>query len=49
MGWYPSKLRYVSGERAATFLFHYVPAYILDFSALLLGKKTSRVLYSSMQ
>jgi len=52
MIWYPSKLRYVSGERAygaAAFLFHYVPAYMLDFPALLLGRKASRVLYSSMQ
>ena len=52
MIWYPSKLRYVSGERvygAAAFLFHYVLAYILDFPALLLGRKASRVLYSSMQ
>ena len=52
MIWYPSKLSYVSGERAyraASFLFHYMPAYILDFPALLLGRKASRVLYSSMQ
>ena len=52
MIWYPSKLRYVSGELAyktAAFLYHYMPAYLLDFPALLLGRKTSRVLYSSMQ
>lgn len=43
--WYPST-SYLPGKytyKAAFFLYHYVPAYIVDFIALLMGKKTQFV------
>jgi len=46
MVWRPSELSYFSSKfayRAAVFFYHYMPAYILDFPALLMGKKTNRV------
>lgn len=45
MLWYPNVM-YITSKTAyhiATFLFHYIPAYIIDFLTFIVGKKTKLV------
>ena len=48
MVWYPNDLSHFSGKYAyqiAAIIYHFLPAYILDCVALLLGKKAKLVYF----
>lgn len=50
MLWYPS-ISFISGEysyRIAAFLFHYLPAYTIDFLSRLIGRQPKLVLIYSL-
>jgi len=50
MVWYPNNLSLFSGKysyQVATFLYHHLPAYIIDCVALLLGRK-ARLVYLNL-
>jgi len=45
MFWYPNPTHVTNkyAYQIATFFYHYIPAYIIDFLALFIGKKTKLV------